>query len=161
MSSLKTDIDRGLKLVAEIEKRQEELKEICGRIEARALSCPDEHIPLEDPDLEGRQFIARGTNVQVPVVITSDLLVKSFKSDSKAQAAIDAKACGKLARFFGKETVYKTLIDDAKRFRAAAAEILGATAGAAFVAACTIKDKHGLPKNQVKIAWDRVKPTDD
>ena len=153
----KQAIDRGLKIRAHIKALNKELEVIEAHLEQAALK--GEQIPLEDEDLEGRQYLAKGTDKIVPVVLTSDLLVKSFAADSAIhKAVLDLLEDGALLqRFFKPFKTYKTIIDSPKRFRASAAEILGPRSSAAFIDACKARDKHGVPKSETKIQWDRAR----
>lgn len=150
--SLRADVDRGLAIVEEIKGLELELEAIESRLEQAGLQ--GDQIELIDPEREGRQFLAKGSDAIVPVVFTSDLLVKSFADASAAHAAIETSAEGKLASFFKPVKTWKTLFDSGKIFRRKAAEILG-DEGPAFVSACVQRDKHGIPKSATKIEWNR------
>lgn len=153
----KQAVDRGLKIRAQIKALNKELEGIEAHLEQAALK--GEQIPLEDEDLEGRQFLARGSEKIIPVVLTSDLLLKSFASDSAThKSVLSALADGALlGRFFKPFKTYKTLIDAPKKFRSAAGEILGPKAAPPLIDACKARDKHGLPKSETKIHWDRAR----
>jgi hypothetical protein len=56
--STRTDVDRGLVIVAMIKDLKEELKGIETRLEKAGLA--GEQIDLIDEEREGRQFLARG-----------------------------------------------------------------------------------------------------
>jgi hypothetical protein len=152
----KQAVDRGLKIRAQINTLTKELEAIEAHLERAALN--GEQIPLEDEDLEGRQFLARGTEKVIPVVLTSDLLIKSFADGSPVHKAINLYcSVANLPKFFKPMKTWKTVIDSAKRFRAHAAEILGPGMAGNFIDACKARDKHGVPKSHTKIHWDRAR----
>jgi hypothetical protein len=165
-SLVRQDVDRGLAIVAEMAKLQGELDAIETRLEVDGLH--GEQVELNDPDREGRQYLARGSKSIVPVVFTADLLVQSFQDDSDIHHRIVAALPvpkdapnpdflrSKLLRcFFRPVFTFKTLLDSGKKFRAQAAELLGKDAPA-FISACLQRDKEGIPKSKVVVAWDRA-----
>lgn len=151
--SLQTDIDRGLVLVKLIAELQAELDEITERIEAAGLAGP--HVPLEDKAREGRQFLGAGSNVILPVVITADSLVQSFPDGSPIHDTIKAAAGDHFGQFYRPSNKWETRQKDGQKFRELAATVMGKTAPA-FITACLAKDKLGIPKNKLVIAWDRA-----
>lgn len=155
-STVRQDVDRGLQLVAEMAKLQEELDLIETRLEAAGLE--GEQVELNDPDREGRQFLAQGSKQIVPVVFTADLIVQSFQVDSDVHRRIIlAIPAGHYVRdFFRSVRVFKTLFDSGKQFRAKAAELLGPAAAGAFISACLQRDKDNIPKSKVRIEWQRA-----
>lgn len=157
-SAIRADVDRGLEIVDEMATLQDELEKIEARVEAAGLA--GEQVELNDPDREGRQFIARGSAKTVPVVFTADLLVGQFQVDSDVhRGIIRAMMAENYTRFFSdffrSVHVFKTLFDSGKKFRAHAAELLGKNAPA-FISACLQRDKTGVPKSKVVIDWQRA-----
>lgn len=154
---VRADVDRGLQIVGEQKMLQDELERIETRLEAAGLE--GEQVELNDPDREGRQFIARGSAATVPVVFTADLLVKSFQVESAVHqailAALPPNHLDKFRQLFRSVRTFKTLFESGKEFRAKAAELLGDKAPA-FISACLQRDKDGIPKSQVKIDWSRA-----
>jgi hypothetical protein len=146
-------VDRGLQLRQEIKHLQKQLKDIEDRLEALALARPNEHVPLKDPERDGRRWLACGASEVVPVVFCADRLVKSFQFDTPMHRQVLSAAEGQLTKFYGLKQVYEVLIDDGKRFRKQADELLG-PAAPKFVAACLARDKHGVPKSDIKVTWD-------
>lgn len=130
------------------------LEEYQGIIESAARS--GQHIPLEDPNRDGSQFIARGLSHEVPVIFTSDLLVQSFKEGSEAHAKIKYAAGESFLRFFTPVATFENAHKSGIAFRRAAKELLGVTAEA-FITACLQRDKYKLPKSAIKIEWDRAR----
>ncbi len=152
------DVDRGVEVVAQIGKLKEELNGITARLTADALMRPDEHEPLKDADREGRQYLAVGSRYELPLIITADKIVGQFQLNSPTEKRILTRLAAialedKLPFFFQKVTVWEGCFDDGKEFRAAAAEHLGEHAPA-FIAACVARDKDGIPKSDIKIAWE-------
>lgn len=156
--SIQTDIDRAIVLEQEISVRVEELKSIKKRLEAAALKGP--HIPLEDADRQGKQYIARGLHHTVPIIISSDELVKSFKRDSpqhaRILAALPEPLEGEFSSFFCTSTAFESCFADGKIFRAQAVALLGAQYAPHFITACLSVDKNGIPKNKVIIDLGRA-----
>ena len=152
MSEL-SDIDRGLEVYNQIEALEKELKEIEARIEARALA--GEQIDLVDPEREGKQYIASGSKETVPVVLTSDLLVKTFQDGSVLHDSIALAAEEQLREFYTPVTVWATRFESGKTFRRMALEILGEK-GPAFVTACVSRNKKGIAKSAIKVEWKRA-----
>jgi len=155
VSPIRADVDRGLAIVDEMARLQEELDLIESRLEAAGLE--GEQVELNDPDREGRQFLAQGSKSVVPVVFTADLIVQSFQVDSDVHRRIVlAIPAGHYIRdFFRSVRVFKTLFDSGKQFRAKAAELLGDSAPA-FISACLQRDKDNIPKSKVRIEWQRA-----
>lgn len=150
-------IDEALTLRASIAEKSARLKEVESLIEAAALEGP--HQPLKEADREGRQFLARSSSGRVlPVVFTSDSLIKSFqdKSDKHRELETLAGSTANLLRFFKKPTKWETLHDDGHKFRASARELLGELASIPFIAACRAVDKAGIPKSSTRFAYDQV-----
>lgn len=155
--SLQTDIDRGLEIVVEIEALKTELSALTERVKRAALNGPQ--IPLEDADRDGTQFIARGTEKLVPVVITADYLAASFTNLSPKHEEVLAALPHRqpqLTDFYQPKTTWERGIDDGKDFRRLAREML-AECAEPFIVACLARDRHGIPKNAVKIGWDRAR----
>lgn len=155
MSTVTKLIDRGLQLRREIKERQAELKDIEGQIENIGLhEC---HTRLKDEAREGTRWLAPGSACLIPVVFTADKLVQSFADQSPAHKIIESVSNGKMSEFFQLTRTWKTKIDDGKKFRAAADELLG-KAAPLFVTACVARDKSGIAKNDIRICWDDAEP---
>jgi hypothetical protein len=152
--SIQKDIERGLEIRKQLKQLNAELKDIETRLEEFGLLNPGEHVELKDADREGRQWLAQGLVHVVPVIFTADKLVQSFLANSAQHQTIKLPARGKLGDFYEAVTVYKNKFDDGKKFRAAADQILGPVLAPPFVTACVARDKHGVPKSDVKILWD-------
>lgn len=152
--SLRADVDRGLAIVATMETLKKELKAIHDRLGAAALTGVQ--VDLVDPEREGKQFLAPGTDRVVPVVLTADSVIQQFLKDSKAHKTISEVAGGKLTEFYLPKVTYEAVFASGKLLRSRAAEIFGLEDAPAFVSACLARDKHGIPKSSIKVEWDRA-----
>jgi hypothetical protein len=152
--SVRADVDRGLAIVATLETLKKELKEINERLEAAALLGVQ--VDLVDPEREGKRFLAPGTDRIVPVVLTADSITKSFVAHSKKHKAISEAAGDKLLHFYVPTTTYEAVFESGKMLRTKAAEIFGFEDAPPFVSACLARDKHGIPKSDIKVEWDRA-----
>jgi hypothetical protein len=162
-TQIAADVERGLQLRQQIKTLTAELKGIEKRLEQAGLE--GEQIPLQEEDREGRQFLARGGNVVVPVVFESDQLIASFKPGSDVEAKIlrafpASNVVPGLAGFYEAETTFSRVPKDGLAFRRLAREALG-TEAPAFVAACLQRDKTGAAKSRTVIAWDNAKHPDE
>lgn len=152
-AAVRRAVDRGLEVRAQIDLLKAELETIEATLRAAGLA--GEQVELVDADLDGRQFLAAGSVHTVPVVFTSDLVAQSFQDGSAAHLRAADAAGGRLGEFYRPVTTWKLLSKSGKAFRRDAAATLGAQA-AAFVTACLMRDKHGIPKSQIKVEWDRA-----
>jgi len=152
--SLRTDIDRGLEIVRDLENLGTELKAVEERVKTAALH--GEQVPLADAERGGRQFLAAGSGRTVPVIITDDNLVGSFTANGALHQTIRTASIGKLLEFFKAVNKFESRFADGKKFRAHAAEILGDSAPP-FITACLARDAAGLPRNAVKIMWSEAR----
>ncbi|HWM26567.1 MAG TPA: hypothetical protein VNP98_17250 [Chthoniobacterales bacterium] len=152
--SVAADVDRGLEIKKLIADLATELAAIEDRLVKAGLE--GDQVELEDPDREGRQFLARGTAQIVPVLFTADLLTQSFAYGSivhgKIQAALGERSIG---TFYRRVSGFASQFESGKKFRAHAAEMLGKDAPQ-FISACLRRDKEGTPKSQIRIEWDRA-----
>ena len=146
-------VDRGLEIIAQVALLEAELKVVEATLQRAALA--GEQVDLVDTEREGKQFLANGSEFIVPVVLTADLLVKSFTADSAAHRSIEAASQGKLTDLFKPVTTWKTFFDSGKIFRKKALEILG-NDGPALITACVQRDKNGIPKSAIKVEWARA-----
>lgn len=149
------DVDRGLSIVAQIAALEKERKSIEARLTMDALARPDEHEPLKDEDREGKQFIAVGTELRLPIIFTADKLVQSFAWGSDVDNRITAAAADKVSELFKSVRKWETKFKDGKQFRAKAIELFGDKAPE-VIAACRAVDKDGIPKSDIKVEWERA-----
>lgn len=154
----RADVDRGLELIAILDRAKKELKAITARLQARALAGTQE--ALKDAGREGTRYIAKGTDVEVPIIVTADTIMQSFAENSPAHARVEAAASGRLADFYKRKVTFEATTKDGKKFRQEAAALLEESAPA-FIAACRALDKHGIPKNGIAIRWHGDEPADD
>lgn len=148
--------DRLVEISIEIEALIKEKKDIQAKLEPFALDQP--HETLKDDKREGRRVTISGTRHRLPIVFTSDLLIKSFKEGSPKhkeliailadrQEPADLTADQQLKLFFDAPNTWEARYDDGQRFRKAVAEHLPEEIAAVFISACTQRDKHGVKKN--------------
>jgi hypothetical protein len=140
-------------LRAEIEAREKELKIVENWI--LAFAREGEQVPLVDEEREGKQFLAAGSTLIVPVVFTADKLLSSFKPLSESSGKIGAAAREHLLRFYAPETVWEMVPKHGKAFRRLAGDLLGRH-GPALVTASLARDKAGIPKSDIKVEWKRA-----
>jgi hypothetical protein len=151
------DIERGNFLKAEIAKLETELKAIEGRLKQAAEA--GEHVPLQDADREGKQCILRSPNLALPVRFTADSIIGSFLFDSPAhQEILGIVGPQKLPLFFKEVHGFDRVPRDGKKFREIARANLAPDAFAALIKAATARDKDGIAKSTVQIAWDDARP---
>jgi hypothetical protein len=148
---------------ASLRKQIAELEALLEKVEEELIehAKKGDQIPLVDEDREGKQFLAQGTDILVPVVFTADKLIATFQNNSaahfKIHKAIGAHT-GHFRKFYLAKTVWEMTPKDGKAFRALAGELLGKDAPA-FITACKSLDKHGIPKSDIKIEWEKAKET--
>lgn len=156
MKTLREMIDRGVEIVAEIEKLKEEYKALEEGIKAAALARPGEHVKLEDPEREGRQFLAAGTQQVVPVVMTADSIMKTLRKGSPIALRLADMAGEHFERFYVDPAKLENTQEDGKDFRRLSRELLGDEKGPRFVNACLTRLKNGTPQSSVRIEWKRA-----
>jgi hypothetical protein len=149
----------------EIPALVDELKDVCAQIVALtkrkkeieiALAKAAETMPherLADESREGRRVMLPGRSWRIPVVFTSDSLIKSFPDGSAKHNELKAIAGEKLGIFFKPPCKWESRIEDGQKFRNTAAEQLGEHA-AAFIVACRAVDKSGIAKSSTVVAVD-------
>jgi len=147
-------VDRGLQLYRQIEDAKKELKRIEEALKAHALTGDQQ--PLNDPDRDGRQYLAQGTSETVPIILTADILYQSFADGSTIHQAAAAIAGDDLITLYRPITTWKMLAKTGKAFRAEAHAQLHPTCAAKLITALTTRDKDGIPKSQIRTEWDRA-----
>lgn len=150
-------VDRGLQLHHQIEAAQKELKQIEVQLRSHALT--GEQQPLNDPDRDGRQYLAQGTNVTVPIILTADILTQSFGDGSPTHRAATAIAGDDLITLYRPITTWKMLAKTGKAFRTEAHARLAPEQAARLITALTARDKDGIPKSTIRTEWDRATPS--
>jgi hypothetical protein len=151
------DIERGIVLRKEIAEREAELKEIEARLKTAAEK--GEHVPLQDKDREGKQCLLRSPRSVLPIRFTADSIIASFLKDSPAHTEILAIVGeAKLPLFFKEVPGFARVPKDGQAFRKIARENLEPDAFAKLIHAATARDKKGIAKSTVQIAWDDAKP---
>lgn len=154
------DIARGKEIVDEIKRLEAELKAIEARLEQAGLA--GDQVPLQDKDREGKQYLARGQRLIVPVRFESDLIAASFDPDSVMHkavvAALGEEHAAKLPLFFKDKRTFARVPKDGQAFRKLARKQLDPDAMAKLISAVTQRDKDGIAKSKTVIAWDEAKP---
>jgi G3E family GTPase len=151
------DVDRLIVIKAQIADLTAEAKTIESRLENAALH--GEQIPLQDSQREGKQFLARGSSLIVPIRFEADNLVSTFKHDSELHKSLKTLLGATFEKFFKEVHGYdRKHKDDANKFRKFARKELQPDAYAALIKACLSKDKDGIPKSKTVIALADAKP---
>lgn len=155
--SVKADVDRGLEIRAQMEKLKAELKDIETRLHHAALH--GEQVELNDADREGRQYLATGSDRIVPVILTADLIVGEFAHSSPRHKEVRAVAqeLSQFHEFFKPVSKFENRFESGKKFRLRAADVFGKEIAPKFVTACVARDKDGIAKSSIKVAWDETK----
>jgi hypothetical protein len=151
------DVERGIEIKRQLVVLTAELKAIEDRLEQAGLN--GQQVPLQDKDREGRQFLARGRKLVIPVVFESDQIIGSFQPGSDLHTQIAELAGKHLAKFFKDTRVFKRVQKEGNDFRKEARKIFG-TDAPAFIAACLQRDKESIPKSRTVIAWDNARDAD-
>jgi hypothetical protein len=157
-TQIATDIERGIQIKAEIATLTEELKAIEKRLEAAGQTS--DQVPLQDPNREGKQYLARSAGRIVPVRFESDLLAASFPADSPMHKDAAAAAGEHLPKFFAQSSSYGRVPKDGEAVRKLARQLLAADRFAAFIRAVTARDKSGIAKSRIVVAWADAKSLD-
>lgn len=150
------DIARGIEIKRQIGELVAELKGIEDRLEAAGLIGP--HVPLEEKEREGKQYLATGSGKILPIRFESDQIVASFKPDSPTHTQIATILGDKLPKFFKDTREFKRVPKDGNAFRKLGRKLLEPEAFADLINACTSRDKKGIPKSKTVIAWDDARP---
>ena len=155
--SIRADVDRGIEIRALMETLKAELKDIDTRLQHAALH--GEQVELNDAEREGRQYLAAGSDRIVPVILTADLIIGEFVRDSKRHLEIMDAMQNRtgLHDFFKPVHKYENRFDSGKKFRMRAAEVFGKELAPKFITACVARDKDGIAKSSIKVAWDETK----
>lgn len=152
MSTIERDVDRGLEIRAEVARLALELKEIEGRLEKAGLA--GDQVKLQDEDREGMQWPARGSTLEVPVIFAADSIVGSFAPDTAMHMQLRDILGPQLKEFYRQK--FANVHKDGKAFRAKARELLGEKAPG-MITACLARDKNGIPKSKVVVAWTEAR----
>ena len=157
-TDIKTKVDRGLAIRAQMEALKAELEDIETTLESAALA--GEQIPLEERDREGRQFIAHGTEMLVPVVLESDMIMGSFQEGGQAHSNIlfALELHGDVfPQLWKPVSKFEMFAKDGQNYRKKLRELLPPTTAANVLAASLARDGKGIPKSRVIVDWKRAK----
>lgn len=152
------DIARGIEIRAEIATLEAELKAIETRLKNAAENGP--HIPLQDAEREGKQFPAMGRSRIVPIRFESDLIAASFEPDSTMRTEIEAVTGEHFPRFYAVSNKFARVPKDGDALRKLARQLLTPEKFALLIRAATTRNKDGIAKSRVVVAWADAKPLD-
>lgn len=150
------DIERGIEIKSEIAKLTIELKEIEARLQKAGQD--GDQIPLQDPNREGKQFLARSDRRIIPVRFESDLLAASFDPDSAMHDEVACITGDLMPRFYKQSNKFARVPEDGEDLRILARELLAADKFALFIRAVTSRDKKGIAKSRIVVGWKDEKP---
>lgn len=157
-SEIKKRVDRGLQIRTQIEALKDELKDIERALEYTGLAS--QHEPLNEPDREGRQWFAHGSELTVPVIFESDCLMGSFPEGGQAHsnilAALDSHA-DKFTALWKPVSKFEMAAKDGQSYRRILREILPYGIGADVLSASISRDKNGIAKSRIIVDWNRPK----
>lgn len=153
---IKEQIGRGLRLRAEIEAAKAELKAIEAAVVAVARHA--EHHDLVDAEREGKQAMLDGGHCLLPVIFESDMITGTMPQGGPLHLGLKLKYKEEaLAPFYKAKNTLEMQPKDGKAFRALAREAFAPELAAAFVHDCLARDKTGIPKSRIVVAWENVK----
>lgn len=159
-TQIAADIERGKAIKSQIAVLEVELKQIEARLKTAAEAS--DHIPLQDANREGKQCLLRSAKLVLPVRFTADSIVGSFPFDSPMHQEILAiVGQAKLPLFFKEVHGFDRVPKDGQKFRQAGRDNLEPDAFAALIRAATARDKDGIPKSTLQIAWDDARPPEE
>lgn len=164
--------DRLVEIKKQIEDLTKEKKALEERLET--FAALQQHEPLKDENREGRRVVLCGTRHRLPVVFSSDLLIKSFKEGSPKHTELlglltpegglateelrKQQAETLLRKFFAPPATWEALYDDGLQFRAVAAEWLPTDLAPRFITACVQRDKYKVAKSTTTFDFKAVQP---
>lgn len=157
-ADIAADVDRGLAIVAKIDDLKEELKAIEIRLAAAALVASKEGLtePLVDEEREGQRYFAEGSGVKIPIILESDQISGQFAADTDKHAEL-ASLCGeRLPHLYKRKVIFEMVPKDGKLFRRQAKEFFSPDVAAKIVSAAISRNKDGIPKSRVIVAWDQA-----
>jgi hypothetical protein len=146
------DVERGIEIKAEMKKLKKELDAIEARLEAAGRE--GEQVPLQDQNREGKQFIARSSGHRLPVRFESDLIAASFDPDSPMHKKVVELTGEHFSKFFKPSNKFERVPPDGEKFRKIARELLLPEQFAALIQAVSQRDKDGIAKSKIVVAWD-------
>lgn len=153
------DVDRGLAVVAQIDALKGELKSIEARLKDAALAAAEDGLtePLVDEEREGRRFLASGSLLTLPVILESDAISGEFGEGTAKHAALKELCGDRLPHLYKRVVKFECRAKDGKAFRRTAAEYWSPDDAARIISAAIARDKDGIPKSRIVIAWDQAK----
>src|SRR5579863_8764129 len=108
--SIRADVDRGLEIVAQMAKLKKELEEIQDRLLAAGLEAGKQghHVDLKDEERSGKQWLAKGSAMGLPLIFTADKIVASFVKDGAKHQTIRTASFEKLGEFYQPVTTFES-----------------------------------------------------
>lgn len=159
-TQIAVDIERGKAIKSQIAVLEVELKQIEARLKTAAEA--GEHVPLQDANREGKQCLLRSPKLVLPVRFTADSIVGSFPFDGPMhQEILGIVGAEKLPLFFKEVHSFDRVPKDGEKFRKIGRASLEPDAFAALIRAATARDKDGIPKSTLQIAWDDARPPEE
>lgn len=152
------DVDRGLAILAEIKALEAEKKVIEVRLAAVALAASKEGLtePLVDEEREGQRYFAEGSTGKIPVILESDQISGEFGEGTEKHQALDGLCGAKLSHLYKRKVIFERVPKDGKLFRKQAAEFWEPDEAAKIISASIARDKDGIPKSRIVVAWDQL-----
>lgn len=154
-----SDIARGLTIRSEIKALEAELKDIEFRLKTAGENGVQ--IPLQDEEREGKQYLATGRDRIIPIRFESDLLAASFEPTSTMHTELTAITGEHFSRFYAVSNKYVRVPKDGESVRKIARKLLTPDQFAMFIRAATTRDKNGIAKSRIVVAWDDSRALDN
>jgi hypothetical protein len=156
-AQIAADLERGQAIKGQIAVLQKELKDIEARLKQAAEA--GEHVPLQDADREGKQCLLRSPKLVLPVRFTAVAIIGSMPFDGPMhREVLTIVGRDKLPLFFKEVHTLDRVAKDGQAFRKSARQHLAPDAFAALIRATTQRDKDGIAKSTIQIAWDDARP---
>ena len=150
-------IARGIELKKTIETAIAELKTITADI--ITIARHTDHVDLVDAEREGKQALLAGADdVVLPVIFESDMILGTIPAQSAKHKDLLIKyKAENLGNFYRQKNILEMLPKDGKAFRKLANHTFAPDTAAQFVRDCLARDKHGIPKSRIVVAWDDIR----
>lgn len=146
-------VDRGLEIARRIAALKEELAAVEAVLVEAAMRGDQE--PLNDPEREGRQFRAHGSDTWVPVIFEADLLAGSLKPGSPAHTRLASLAGDRFPQLYREVHSFERVKPSGKGFRSLVRELFEPAPAADIISASLARDKNGIPRSRILVDWPR------
>ncbi|HUB68038.1 MAG TPA: hypothetical protein VL981_11190 [Candidatus Methylacidiphilales bacterium] len=117
-------VERGYAIHQQLNLLNEEFKQIKDRLKTEAIARPAEHVPLEDSESEGDQWIVQAARCECRIVFPGPRLLAEFDPSARGFATMKKLAGNHFDQLF--HDVTSVQIIDRDRFRAYAKSLLPA-----------------------------------